>query len=102
MFETHFHADFVSGHIELTRLTDAQIVFGPNANTLYDIISAKDQQEFNFGNLKIKVLHTPGHTLESVCYLLFSSDNLEEAVFTGDTLFIGEVGRPDLAVSRDI
>ena len=102
VFETHFHADFVSGHIELTRLTDAQIVFGPNANTLYDIISAKDQQEFNFGNLKIKVLHTPGHTLESVCYLLFSSDNLEEAVFTGDTLFIGEVGRPDLAVSRDI
>tara|TARA_B100001250_G_scaffold372844_1_gene358607 strand:- start:3038 stop:4402 length:1365 start_codon:yes stop_codon:yes gene_type:complete len=102
VFETHFHADFISGHIELTRITDARIVFGPNAETLYDIISAKDQQEFNFGDLKIKVLHTPGHTLESVCYLLLSSDNIEQAVFTGDTLFIGEVGRPDLAVNRDM
>ena len=102
VFETHFHADFVSGHVELTRLTDSKIVFGPNTKTLYDSITAQHNQEFSFGEVKIKVLHTPGHTLESVCYLLLSKDNNEEAVFTGDTLFIGEVGRPDLAVNPNL
>ena len=100
IFETHFHADFVSGHLELSRLTGAKIIFGPNANTSYDIITATDRQEFPFGFLKIRALHTPGHTLESTCYLLISKENNEEAVFTGDTLFIGDVGRPDLAVNK--
>jgi len=102
IFETHFHADFVSGHLELDRCTDAKIVFGPSAETSYDIINCNHEQEFIFGNLKIQALHTPGHTLESVSYLLLSSDNSPEAVFTGDTLFIGEVGRPDLAVNSDL
>jgi len=102
VFETHFHADFVSGHVELARLTDSKIVFGPNSNTIYDSITAHHNQEFNFGELTIKAIHTPGHTLESVCYLLLSKDNHEEAVFTGDTLFIGEVGRPDLAVNPNL
>ncbi len=102
VFETHFHADFVSGHVELARLTDSKIVFGPNSNTIYDSITAHHNQEFNFGELTIKAIHTPGHTLESVCYLLLSKDNNEEAVFTGDTLFIGEVGRPDLAVNPNL
>ena len=102
IFETHFHADFVSGHVELAKLTQAKIIFGPNADTVYESIKAKDRQEFNVGNLKIRVLHTPGHTLESSCYLLLSESEKEEAVFTGDTLFIGEVGRPDLAVNPTI
>tara|TARA_Y100000589_G_scaffold113143_2_gene107525 strand:- start:5381 stop:6760 length:1380 start_codon:yes stop_codon:yes gene_type:complete len=102
IFETHFHADFVSGHFELANLTNAKIVFGPNAKTNYNIIEAKDNQEFVVGDLKFRVLHTPGHTLESVCYLLSSKDDIEHAVFTGDTLFIGEVGRPDLAVNPTI
>ena len=102
IFETHFHADFVSGHIELSRLTEAKIIFGPNARTLYSIISATDGQVFQVGDLQIKALHTPGHTPESTCYLLLSNEGREEAIFTGDTLFIGEVGRPDLAVSKDI
>ena len=102
IFETHFHADFVSGHIELSRLTEAKIIFGPNARTLYSIISATDGQIFQVGDLQIKALHTPGHTPESTCYLLLSNEGREEAIFTGDTLFIGEVGRPDLAVSKDI
>ena len=101
IFETHFHADFVSGHIELARLTNAKIVFGPKANTGYDCIIAKDREEFHFGNLCFRVLHTPGHTMESTCYLLLSNNN-PEAIFTGDTLFIGEVGRPDLAVNPNV
>ena len=101
VFETHFHADFVSGHIELSRLTNAKIVFGPNANPSYDCIIAKDKQEFSLGSLVFRVLHTPGHTMESVCYLLLSKND-PKAVFTGDTLFIGEVGRPDLAVNPNL
>ncbi len=101
VFETHFHADFVSGHIELASLTNAKIVFGPNATPSYDCIIAKDRQEFLLGAVSFLVLHTPGHTMESTCYLLLS-DNAPQAVFTGDTLFIGEVGRPDLAVNPDM
>ena len=102
VLETHFHADFVSGHIELQRLTDCEIIFGPNAKTSYDIIVSNHEDKFSFGHLNIKVLHTPGHTLESVCYLLLSNDNKPHSVFTGDTLFIGEVGRPDLAVNSNM
>ncbi len=101
VFETHFHADFVSGHIELSRLTNAKIVFGPNANPTYDCIIARDKQEFSLGSLVFRVLHTPGHTMESTCYLLLSQND-PKAVFTGDTLFIGEVGRPDLAVNPNL
>ena len=99
IFETHFHADFVSGHLELANLTNAEIVFGPNATTSYKCIVAQDNQDFHCGNLKLRALHTPGHTMESTSYLLFSAENKAEAIFTGDTLFIGEVGRPDLAVN---
>ena len=102
ILETHFHADFVSGHIELATLTNAQIVFGPNANTSYKCIVADDQEEFCVGELVFRVLHTPGHTMESTCYLLLSKENIEKAVFTGDTLFVGEVGRPDLAVNPNL
>ncbi|MBF25705.1 MAG: MBL fold metallo-hydrolase [Flavobacteriales bacterium] len=102
IFETHFHADFISGHLALSRLTNAEIVFGPGAETGYEIISCKDNDEFTFGKLKLRALHTPGHTLESVCYLLLSDDDYPEAVFTGDTLFVGEVGRPDLAVNSHL
>ena len=102
IFETHFHADFVSGHYELANLTNAKIVFGPNAKTSYDAIEAVNNQDFFVGDLKFNVLHTPGHTMESICYLLFSKDNIARAVFTGDTLFVGEVGRPDLAVNPQI
>ncbi len=97
IFETHFHADFVSGHVDLAQKTRAQIVYGPTANTDYKILEAKDGQVFKIGDLKLKVLHTPGHTPESSCYLLFDENGREEAIFTGDTLFIGDVGRPDLA-----
>ena len=99
IFETHFHADFVSGHIELAKLTNANIVFGPNAETSYNCIVAYDRQEFFIGEVVFRVLHTPGHTMESTCYLLLNKNQEEQAVFTGDTLFIGEVGRPDLAVN---
>lgn len=102
ILETHFHADFVSGHIELANLTNAQIIFGPNANTAYECVIAEDRQEFNVGELVFRVLHTPGHTMESTCYLLLSRDNIEKAIFTGDTLFVGEVGRPDLAVNPNL
>ena len=102
IFETHFHADFVSGHIELANLTNADIVFGPNAKTLYQCIIAKDNQDFFFGHLKLRALHTPGHTMESTSYLLIAPSEKAEAVFTGDTLFIGEVGRPDLAVNPQL
>ncbi|GGG98645.1 MBL fold metallo-hydrolase [Pedobacter zeae] len=101
IFETHFHADFISGHLELARKTGAEIVFGPGANTEFDSYSAKDGEIFKIGSASIELLHTPGHTLESVCLLLRDSDQKELALFTGDTLFLGDVGRPDLAQSSD-
>lgn len=97
IFETHFHADFVSGHLDLSQKTGASIVYGPNAQPDFEFISAKDEQIFNIGNIKIKVLHTPGHTMESTTYLLLDENDKEHAIFSGDTLFIGDVGRPDLA-----
>lgn len=97
IFETHFHADFVSGHIDLSQKTGAPIVYGPTANPEFDAIIAKDNQIFEIGNIKIKVLHTPGHTLESTTYLLIDENGKETAIFSGDTLFLGDVGRPDLA-----
>lgn len=96
IFETHFHADFVSGHIDLAKKANAPIVYGPKAITHYDIISAKDGQEFKLGKLTLRVLHTPGHTPESSCFLLLDENKKEYALFTGDTLFVGDVGRPDL------
>ena len=96
ILETHFHADFVSGHLDLSKATGATIVFGPNAATNYSYHSALDGELLHVGDLTIKVLHTPGHTMESTCYLLLDENNKEAAVFTGDTLFIGDVGRPDL------
>jgi len=96
VFETHFHADFVSGHIDLAKKVNAPIVYGPQAETNYKIYSAKDGEEFKLGKLTIKVLHTPGHTPESSCFLLLDENKKEHAVFTGDTLFVGDVGRPDL------
>jgi len=105
IFETHFHADFVSGHVDLAAKTGASIVFGPTTATMgYKALVAEDGQIFEIGNVKIKVLHTPGHTMESSCYLLIDEKGKETALFTGDTLFIGDVGRPDLAqkVSADL
>ena len=96
VFETHFHADFVSGHIDLSKKVNAPIVYGPMANTNYDVINATDGQEFKLGKIKFRVLHTPGHTPESSCFLLFDEYGKEHAVFSGDTLFVGDVGRPDL------
>lgn len=96
VFETHFHADFVSGHIDLSRMVNAPIVYGPMANTNYDVINATDGQEFKLGKVKFRVLHTPGHTPESSCFLLIDENGKEHAVFSGDTLFVGDVGRPDL------
>jgi hydroxyacylglutathione hydrolase len=96
VFETHFHADFVSGHLDLAAETGAKIIYGPEANTTFKVYNAKDGEEFQLGKLKIKTLHTPGHTPESTCYLLFDTDNKPYSVFTGDTLFVGDVGRPDL------
>ena len=97
VFETHFHADFVSGHVDLSKKTGAPIVYGPNANPAFDAIIATDGQEFKVGELTLKVLHTPGHTMESTCYLLLDPAGKPHAIFSGDTLFIGDVGRPDLA-----
>lgn len=97
VLETHFHADFVSGHIDLAQKTGAKIVYGPNASPAFDIHSAKDGEVLTLGDVKIKVLHTPGHTMESTCYLLIDEQGKEKALFSGDTLFIGDVGRPDLA-----
>ncbi|OCA73165.1 MBL fold metallo-hydrolase [Chryseobacterium arthrosphaerae] len=97
IFETHFHADFVSGHLDLSRKTHAPIVYGPTANPEFEAIIAADGQLFKVGDIKIKVLHTPGHTLESTCYLLIDENGAETALFSGDTLFLGDVGRPDLA-----
>lgn len=97
IFETHFHADFVSGHLNLSKATGAPIVYGPQAKPAFDAIIAEDGQEFNIGNITLKVLHTPGHTLESTTYLLKDETGKDHAIFTGDTLFLGDVGRPDLA-----
>ena len=97
VFETHIHADFVSGHLTLSKATGAPIIFGPNAKTSYPITVAKDFQEFKLGDLNLIVLHTPGHTLESTTYLLRDKKGKDRAIFTGDTLFMGDVGRPDLA-----
>lgn len=98
VFETHFHADFVSGHKDLAAKTGAKIVYGPTGMKMgFDALIAEDGQEFQLGKIKFKVIHTPGHTMESVCYLLINEEGKEEAIFTGDTLFIGDVGRPDLA-----
>ena len=97
IFETHFHADFVSGHVDLSKKTNAPIVYGPTAKPKFEAIIAKDQQVFSIGNIKIKVLHTPGHTMESSSYLLSDETGEDVALFSGDTLFLGDVGRPDLA-----
>jgi len=101
IFETHFHADFVSGHVTLAEKTGAPIVFGPNANPLFDAHIATDGELLPLGDLTIKVLHTPGHTMESTTYLLLDETGKEIAIFTGDTLFLGDVGRPDLAQKSD-
>jgi hydroxyacylglutathione hydrolase len=97
IFETHFHADFVSGHLDLAAKTGAQIVYGPTAQPAFDALIATDGQEFKVGAYTIKAIHTPGHTLESTCYLLLDENNNMHGIITGDTLFIGDVGRPDLA-----
>ncbi len=97
IFETHFHADFVSGHVDLSKKTGAPIVYGPTANPDFEAIIAEDGQIFEIGKIKIKVLHTPGHTMESSTYLLIDENGKETAIFSGDTLFLGDVGRPDLA-----
>ncbi|HEX5153387.1 MAG TPA: MBL fold metallo-hydrolase [Parafilimonas sp.] len=97
VFETHFHADFVSGHLDLSNKTGAQIVYGPTAKPEFEAIVARDGQEFVLGKVVIKVLHTPGHTMESSCYLLKNEEGKDVGLFSGDTLFIGDVGRPDLA-----
>lgn len=102
IFETHFHADFVSGHVDLAKVTGATIVFGPNAQTAYNSYVAQDGQEFKIGKITIKVLHTPGHTLESTTYLLLDENGKPNCIFSGDTLFIGDVGRPDLAIKSDL
>ncbi|WP_194851185.1 MBL fold metallo-hydrolase [Nonlabens antarcticus] len=102
IFLTHFHADFVSGHVDLAQKTGATIVIGPNAQTSYAFAKAEHLEKFSIGDITLILLHTPGHTLESSCYLLKDSDGKEQALFTGDTLFIGDVGRPDLAAKSDM
>ena len=102
IFETHFHADFVSGHLELSHKTSAPIIYGPTANPAFEALIATDNQEFKLGNVIIKVLHTPGHTMESSCFLLFDEDGKATNLFSGDTLFIGDVGRPDLAQNGSV
>jgi len=97
IFETHFHADFVSGHIDLAKATGADIVYGPGTETNFNVHVANDGEIFRIGKISVEVLHTPGHTLESTCYLLKDEDGKDHCVFTGDTLFVGDVGRPDLA-----
>ncbi|WP_178983698.1 MBL fold metallo-hydrolase [Winogradskyella helgolandensis] len=102
ILETHFHADFVSGHVDLAKETGATIVFGPGATTEYNIHAATDGEELKLGKVTIKVLHTPGHTLESATYLLIDENGKDHAIFSGDTLFLGDVGRPDLAIKSDL
>jgi hydroxyacylglutathione hydrolase len=96
IFETHFHADFVSGHIDLSQKTGAPIIYGPEAKTSFTIINATHNEILKLGDISIKALHTPGHTMESTCYLLLNNKQEPHAIFTGDTLFVGDVGRPDL------
>ena len=97
IFQTHFHADFVSGHITLSEMTNAQIVYGPKADPSYDAIISNEGDFFEIGKIKLQVIHTPGHTLESSSFLLFDELNNPHAIFTGDTLFLGDVGIPDVA-----
>ncbi len=97
IFETHFHADFVSGHLDLAKATGAKIVYGPTANPSFPAYIAKDGEEFRLGDVTLRLLHTPGHTMESSCFLLRDENGKDHSLFTGDTLFIGDVGRPDLA-----
>jgi hydroxyacylglutathione hydrolase len=99
IFETHFHADFVSGHFDLTKKTGAKIIFGPNVKIPHEIISAEDNQIFQLGKINLKIIHTPGHTMESISILLIHNDT-QKALFSGDTIFLGDVGRPDLAVNE--
>jgi glyoxylase-like metal-dependent hydrolase (beta-lactamase superfamily II)/rhodanese-related sulfurtransferase len=101
IFETHFHADFVSGHVTLAEKTGASIIYGPNAITNFHSHIAQDGEEFKLGDVKITLIHTPGHTMESSCYLLTDKEGKDIAIFTGDTLFLGDVGRPDLAQKSD-
>lgn len=102
VFETHFHADFVSGHVDLAHAAGATIVYGPSAAPAFPAHIARDGEEFRIGRIRLRLLHTPGHTLESSCYLLIDAEDRETALFTGDTLFLGDVGRPDLAVKSDL
>lgn len=102
VLETHFHADFVSGHLDLAEKTGAKIVYGPTAQPNFDAHVAADNEVLPLGDVSIKVLHTPGHTMESTTYLLLDEEGKERGIFTGDTLFIGDVGRPDLAVKTDL
>lgn len=102
IFETHFHADFISGHLDLAAATGATIIYGPDTHTSFPVHVAKDGEAFAIGNISIEVLHTPGHTLESCCYLLKNEEQKPYAIFTGDTLFVGDVGRPDLAQKGEI
>ena len=102
VFETHFHADFVSGHLTLAQQTGAEIVFGPTATTNFECLVAEDNQKFKVGDVTIKLLHTPGHTMESSSYLLIDENGKEVSLFSGDTLFLGDVGRPDLAQKSDL
>jgi hydroxyacylglutathione hydrolase len=102
VLETHFHADFVSGHVDLAAATGAKIIYGPMATPDFDAHIARDGEELHVGNIRFRVLHTPGHTMESTCYLLLDDERKEHAVFTGDTLFIGDVGRPDLAQKASV
>ena len=102
ILETHFHADFVSGHFALAKETKALVVFGPNSITKLDIYRAQDKEYLPLGTINIEVLHSPGHTLESTCYLLRDSEGNQHSIFTGDTLFINEVGRPDLACDEKL
>ena len=102
VLETHFHADFVSGHLDLAKKSGAKIVYGPTAKANFDAYLATDGEELALGDITIKVLHTPGHTMESSSFLLLDETGKEHSVYTGDTLFIGDVGRPDLAVKTDL
>jgi len=102
VLETHFHADFVSGHLDLAKATGADIVFGPNAKPDFDAKIATDGELLPLGKVNIKVIHTPGHTMESTTFLLMDEQGNEHSIYTGDTLFLGDVGRPDLAVKTDL
>jgi len=101
VLETHFHADFVSGHLDLAQKTGATIIYGPTAKPEFDAYIAKDNEVLKLGDITIRIIHTPGHTMESTCYLLSDEQGIDTAIFTGDTLFIGDVGRPDLAQKVD-